>query len=215
MRVVAVGASHLALWNRVVGRPVHLRTLFLVAGVTDFGLGFLVAGLVVAVVVYVMATCARHAPVLVGTAGPEHAVAALVAGGAGLVLLFGRGGLLEDAPWGRALAARGLLQVRVTVTVARRTGGGAAVGYGAMLGFADGEQTRGVGFIVAARTLGVALEDEVVGASWGAATTASGASFPAAGVGMSAAIGEDIPTAAPINAHKVTTCRKRFIVILP
>jgi hypothetical protein len=170
VRVVAIRTGHLAFRNGVVRRTVHLRTLLLVACVADVGLGASVASLVVTAVMDIVTTGAGHATVVVGAAFPEHAVATLVAGGAGFILDIGRGGLLERPIGSRPQAIGTLLHVCDTLAVAVGATRRAAVRHGAVLGLADRQYPWAlaehgrlgiIGVVVAGRALGISLQHRI------------------------------------------------------
>ena len=88
--VVAIGANHLALWHRVVRRPVHLRAYVLVAGVANFGLGG-THTYFVNVVMNLVAGVARYVGCVVLAARPQRALGVLgMAAQAGGAALAGR-----------------------------------------------------------------------------------------------------------------------------
>ncbi len=164
MRIVAVGAGDLALLDRMARRTVELGALLLVAGEAHFRLGELVAYLIVAGM-YLMARSAGSVAVGMGAAGPVDALAALVAGQAGLILARRwRARLLPERDLDlRPLFHVGrLIGVGLALTVATGTGRRAFVGDGAMLGLADGEHRVFLGFVVAACAISVALEHRVL-----------------------------------------------------
>ena len=77
MRIVAIGACHFALWNRVMRKPVDLCALILVAGKADFRLGSPVTHFV-AWGVNVMALSACYILALVDTSLPVRTVCILL-----------------------------------------------------------------------------------------------------------------------------------------
>jgi len=127
MRIMTIRAAHLALWHRVVRRPVHLCALFLVAGVADIGLGGLGQHLV-AVGVDLVAGIAGNVSGIVLAASPQRALGILVvasqAGRAALVRRRGR--LLGEHPVGMGpLGNTGwpaVVRMRVTGAMAARAG---------------------------------------------------------------------------------------------
>jgi hypothetical protein len=164
VRVVAVGAGDQAFADRVAVGPVDLGALLLVAFEAHLRLVELVANPVVRGVDLVAARAGGVAA-RVHAALPVDALAALVAGEARLVLGFRRRhpGALEHAVRTRPfLRVGGLVDVRLALAVAARTGGGAGVRDGAVLCLADGEDRVFLALVVAARALRVALEDEVL-----------------------------------------------------
>ena len=72
MRVMAIGAGHLALGNRVMGRLVDFHAPVLVAGKANLGLGAFVANLVLCRV-YLVAGGTDHIAALVRAAHPVRA----------------------------------------------------------------------------------------------------------------------------------------------
>lgn len=86
MRIMAIGAAHFALGNRMMGRLVDLRALLLVTGKANLGLGAFVAHLVVRGVNFV-AGGACYIAALVSASLPVRAVCILaVTGEAGFIL---------------------------------------------------------------------------------------------------------------------------------
>src|SRR6185295_606055 len=161
--VVAVGAGDLALERRVTRLAADLGALLLVAGEAHFGLVALVARAVVAGVDLVAAGAGDVARGM-HAARPVDALAALVAGEAGLAARLGRRrrGLREHDVRLRPPALRRLVDVGFALAVAAGAGRRAVVGARAVLALADGEHREAVVLVVAARALRVAGEDEIL-----------------------------------------------------
>ena len=77
MRVMTIGTNDFSFPDRVTGRPIDLRTLFLMTGKTDFRLSNSVAYFVLCGV-YLVTGGAGHITIGMRTAGPMHLFAALV-----------------------------------------------------------------------------------------------------------------------------------------
>jgi len=80
VRVMAIGTTHIALRNRMMGRPLELRALFLVTGEANLRLGAFVAHLVVGSVDYVTGSTGDVFS-LVRTSFPVRAVCILAVAG--------------------------------------------------------------------------------------------------------------------------------------
>jgi len=186
MHIVAVRTRHLAFHDRVVRRLVDLGTLFLVAGEAELGLGAFVAYHIFCRV-NLVAVGAPHVASLMCASLPVRALCillvtlqaraiALVNWGIGSLTLntevvinpiSGRNTARFQLPRKSAFGFRtdlgvlGVLYVRFTFAMAFGASRRAAVSGSSVPGLADGEQFRRIGFVVAGRTLGIALEDEV------------------------------------------------------
>lgn len=138
MHVVAVRARHLAFDQRVVRGLVDLGSLFFVASEANLGLGALVAYLVAAVV-NGMAGSAGYVARIVGATAPVRALGILVVAGQACSVALGHwcGRRLAEGAIGLDFA--GSLFVTFAGAMAGNAGGGATIGRGAVLGFADGQ----------------------------------------------------------------------------
>lgn len=162
MRVVAIGAAHLALWNRMVRGPVDLCALLLMAGETHLGLSAFVAHLVVRVMDFV-ARGTGYITALVCTALPVRAACILaMAGEADFVLRrcsarqkaarrafpVAEKHVRRGAPFLRCIA----MQMLFTLAVARLAGRCARISLDPVLGLINGENWLRLIFIVASGT---------------------------------------------------------------
>lgn len=165
MRVVAVGANHLAFTDGVVRNLVALGTLLLMAGKTDLGLGLFIAYFIVRRV-NLVARGARYIRSLVGTALPVGATLILgMARKAGLIqhlgFIRGEGAFLEDHVRRRFTF---LGQMLFALAVATGAGGCAAVGAYAVFRLRDAQNLGAIAFVMTSGALGVASQDQVFGA---------------------------------------------------
>ena len=89
MRIMAIGAGHLAFGNRVMRRTADLRALFLVAGKTHIGLSTLVAHIIMSVVVNGVARDTGNVFFLVGASFPVRTLGILLMTGKTSLILQG------------------------------------------------------------------------------------------------------------------------------
>lgn len=168
LRIVAVyvmarRTGHLPLDDRVVRRLINLRTLFLVAGEAGLGLRNLTAHLVMLVMHLVTG---RTSNVLrsVRTGLPTDAAAPLVTGQTSAVAcgnfrfaFFAKGNF--GLWW---LVAALIVDMVCALAVTTGAGWSATIGCYAMTSLANAQQLRSIRFIVAARALGIALQNDVL-----------------------------------------------------
>lgn len=175
MRAMTIGTAHLSFANRVVTWLAHLRPLFLVAGVANFRLRLLVANSVLAAMDF-MAVRTNHIARCVSAGRPERFVATLVACSASIVACLGAGWsvLAEAAVHLWRLVAPLVQSMLFAFAVAIDAGRRALVGRGAVLGLANGEDTRIqfqhrgrpdrlIRLVVATGTFRITFEDQVLG----------------------------------------------------
>lgn len=163
MRSVAIRADNLAFQNGMMRWLVGQYTLLLVAGEADFGLGALVTYLVVSRMKLVTRS-AGYVSCGMRAAGPVNELAAFVTTGADLVVPLDISGRLfaerESGPWPLLLAVR-LVDVRLAFTVTTDTAGQATVDTGTVASLPNTKNRVAFVLIVAARALGIALENNV------------------------------------------------------
>jgi len=162
MRVVTVGANHLAFTDGVVRNLVAICALFLVARKTDLGLGLFVAHFIVRRV-NLVARGTRYVRGLVGAALPVGAI--LVFGMAGktgfiqyLGFVRGEGAFLEDHVRRRFSF---LSQMLLALAVATGTGGCTAVGAYAVFRLRNAQYLGAVALVMTSGALGVTGQDQI------------------------------------------------------